>query len=57
MEQMDRERAVPMSDEPAEVVETEQTKPKKKKTPEEIEAGNLPSELSRNQTNTGDATI
>lgn len=28
-----------MSDEPAEVVEEERTKPKKKKTPEEIEAG------------------
>lgn len=31
--------AVEMSDEPAEVVEGEKTKPKKKKTPEEIEAG------------------
>lgn len=30
---------VEMSDEPAEVVEEERTKPKKKKTPEEIEAG------------------
>lgn len=28
-----------MSDKPAEVVEEEKTKPKKKKTPEEIEAG------------------
>lgn len=30
---------VEMADEPAEVVEAEKTKPKKKKTPEEIEAG------------------
>lgn len=35
------EGGVPMSDEPAEVVEAEQAKPKKKKTPEEIEAGKL----------------
>lgn len=33
------EGVVEMSDEPAEVVEEEKTKPKKKKTPEEIEAG------------------
>lgn len=39
--QVDEEGGVPMSDEPAEVVEAEQAKPKKKKTPEEIEAGKL----------------
>lgn len=33
------EEGVEMSDEPAGVVEEEKTKPKKKKTPEEIEAG------------------
>ena len=33
------EGGVEMSDEPAEVVPDESTKPKKKKTPEEIEAG------------------
>lgn len=33
------EAGVEMSDEPTEVVEEEQTKPKKKKTPEEVEAG------------------
>lgn len=45
--------AMPMSDEPVEAVEVEQAKPKKKKTPEEIEAGKL---LSWDETNTGDAT-
>lgn len=45
--------AVPMSDEPVEAVEAEQAKPKKKKTPEEIEAGKL---LSWDGTNTGDVT-
>lgn len=45
--------AVPMSDEPVEPVEAEQAKPKKKKTPEEIEAGKL---LSWDGTNTGDVT-
>lgn len=39
--QMDEVGAVPMSDEPVVVVEAEQVKPKKKKTPEEIEAGKL----------------
>ena len=34
-----KEGNIEMSDEPAEVVEEERTKPKKKKTPEEIEAG------------------
>lgn len=50
--QVEEDSAVPMSDEPAEVVEAEQVKPKKKKTPEEIEAGKL---LSWDKTNAGDA--
>lgn len=33
--------AMPLSDEPAEVVEAEPAKPKKKKSPEEIEAGKM----------------
>lgn len=47
--QLDGEGAVPMSDEPAEVVEAEQAKPKKKKTPEEIEAGKLLSGLQQDE--------
>lgn len=57
LKQMDEEGFVPMSDEPAEVVEVEQAKPKKKKTPEEIEAGKLLSGLIWNGTNTIDATV
>ena len=36
---LEEEGDVLMSDEPAEAVEAEKTKPKRKKTPEEIEAG------------------
>lgn len=39
------EGGVEMSDEPTDVVEEERTKPKKKKTPEEIEAGKLDSNM------------